>query len=787
MSKKANPKPEPSYFEQRIFNELGVAPEQNRIKLKFFEPENNTTHEIDYDIFSEDEEGNIKITPFTINRELIQYDNQKATPTIRNIHNARKKVFYITRFKTPQEYTDKKGQKQVKKYDFPKGAATTPFITPGLCEKYETIKKIETLVLTEGYFKAFKGWLHGLDIVGLSSISHYKQKDTETMYTDVIKLIQVCQVENVIILYDGDARDISLKDLQAKRELRRRPLQFVNSARNIRELLKDYNVDVYFAAVNSAEIKGNPKGLDDLYIARPNDADEITKDLLAFSRPTVYFWKHNIRHDLGKLYKFFCLDTVENFHGLHSQVIQTREFVYNGTTYLYNPDKGTCDIKVPGEASNYFRVGDDYYKFVLIPNKYNQNEKKFLRRLKSTITEDHGKKLLPFVPKYEAFCNVPDHVNFQQVINNCFNIYAPIEYEPEAGEWETIKTFIKHIFQEQYELGLDYLQLLYQKPYQTLPILCLVSKENNTGKSTFIKFAKAIFGQNATVIGNEDLANGFNSFWVAKLVIGIEETFVDKKSTTERIKALATADKITMNAKGRDQVEIDFFGKFILASNNEDNFIYASREDIRYWVRKVPKITGKVDVKMMEHMIDEIPAFLQFLNERKLSTKDESRMWFNENLLRTEALEKLVQNSRPSIEKEIYEFVKSVFFEFGESEVYLTPKDINNLILSRKQETSYLTRILRENMGVLPYHNADGKEVVKAYSIPYWGQDNEGDMVRKEHTFKGRPYVFRAVEILNPADLETWNNIQAKEEQEPQPTNPPKPEIPENLQSDLPF
>ena len=441
--------PETNYFIQRIVNELGVTPELNRIRLKFDDLESQTTREVEHPIFSEDNAGNIRITPFTIRRELIQFDNERATPTVRNINNSRHKTFYVTRLKESETFTDKQGETQTKKYNFPKGAETVPFFTPQLCDLFERRAKIETLILTEGYFKAFKGAMNGLNIVGLSSISHYKEKETQTMYTGILEIIEVCHIENIIILYDGDCRNISLKDLDKKRDLRRRPTGFINSARNVRELLKDSKVDIYFASINSAGILGKPKGLDDLFIALPADAEAIAKDLTSFSRPPVYFHRHNIKFDLGHLYKWFMLDSVENFRAYHADPIGGREFNYNGTTYKYNADNGTCDIITPGEAKNYFRVGDDYYKYVLIPNKYEQNERKFLRRLKSTITEDHGKNLIPFIPKYEAFCNVPDHVNFQPVINNCFNIYAPFEHEPEPGEFETIKTFIKHIFQKQ--------------------------------------------------------------------------------------------------------------------------------------------------------------------------------------------------------------------------------------------------------------------------------------------------------------------------------------------------
>lgn len=63
---------------------------------------------------------------------------------------------------------------------------------------------------------------------------------------------------------------------------------------------------------------------------------------------------------------------------------------------------------------------------------------------------------------------------------------------------------IEHIFGEQYELGMDYLQLLYLQPVQKLPILLLVSEERNTGKSTFLNFLKALFQNNVTFNTNED-------------------------------------------------------------------------------------------------------------------------------------------------------------------------------------------------------------------------------------------------------------------------------------------
>ncbi len=46
-------------------------------------------------------------------------------------------------------------------------------------------------------------------------------------------------------------------------------------------------------------------------------------------------------------------------------------------------------------------------------------------------------------------------------------------------------------------------------------------------------------------------------------------------------------------AKGKDREEVEFFGKFILCSNNEDNFIQIDENEIRFWIIKVRSIKSE--------------------------------------------------------------------------------------------------------------------------------------------------------------------------------------------------
>jgi hypothetical protein len=762
-----------SSFFRRTCTAIGLTKHLNRVKLKWL---NRTSQSEDLTLLTEDKEGNIEFLVYDINGFIITYEKLNGT---------RQEIPYkIIRLKEPR--LDSNGH--LMKYVIPKGIGTRPFFPPGLLIKFQRKEKITTLCLTEGYKKAISGWINGLDIVGLTSISTYTDKSTMQLHRDIIDLIITCQVENVILLYDGDCRDISTKALDETKDIYQRPNAFFSSARGIKELLKDYlknyDINLYFAHINSDAVPSHPKGVDDLYQVMINDAWEktitpadtaftknrkyirareeidqlLSKDLFSFSRPGTYFTKLNITFGFQKLVNYLAIDNVNIFYNFHQERIAEKQFIFNGTQYKYNKDRNECEIIIPAAANNYVRVGDDYFELVKVPNKYKELEIQLHKRAKSTITDDYGRHFINHIPKYKAFCNVPDHVKYQSVIHNCFNMYNKFQHEPEQCECPESLAFMQHIFEEQYELGLDYLQLLYQRPTQILPILCLVSKENNTGKSTFAKWLKAIFLQNMAIVGNADLANDFNGFWSTKLIICCEEVFIDKKLLVERIKNLSTADRIIINQKGLNQHEIEFFGHFILLTNNEESFIQINNEDIRYWVRKIKK-PQRDNTQLLKELISEIPAFLDYLNKRQMSTENESRMWFLPRLLITEALKRVQVNSRSTVEKELRERLQSMFIDFEENIIYMTVSDIRKEIFNNKYEERYITTILRENMGIDQYYELDEQQQksykTRRYSFAKWHTViSEGgakqEIIRMDIKANGRPFVFLRPEFVPP-------------------------------------
>lgn len=309
--------------------------------------------------------------------------------------------------------------------------------------------------------------------------------------------------------------------------------------------------------------------------------------------------------------------------------------------------------------SPFVRVGTTLYKIVNQPRLNGGYVKKRIVWNNETLRQDYGKDYLANVSKYDGFCTVPDHVNYRQVIDNFLNLYEPIGHQPKEGDFSHIQALLHHIFGEQYELGVDYLQLLYMHPIQKLPILLLVSEERNTGKSTFLNFLKAMFRNNVTFNTNEDFRSQFNSDWAGKLIIVVDEVLLNRREDSERLKNLSTTLSYKVEAKGKDRDEIAFFAKFVLCSNNERLPVIIDPGETRYWVRKIHHLEND-DTHFLQKLIEEIPAFLYFLQHRTLTTQNVSRMWFSPKQTETAALLKIIRCNKSKYEVEAAELIKEI-------------------------------------------------------------------------------------------------------------------------------
>ena len=323
----------------------------------------------------------------------------------------------------------------------------------------------------------------------------------------------------------------------------------------------------------------------------------------------------------------------------------------------------------PPTNEMFIRVGTTLYKVVDQPTITGGKVRKRIPWNMETLRQDYGKEFVKYVHKYDGFCTVPEHVNHRTVIDGFLNLYEPIGHKPMQGDFPNIKKLVSHIFGEQYELGMDYLQLLYLRPVQKLPILLLVSEERNTGKTTFL--------------------------------------LLSRREDSERLKNLSTTLSYKVEAKGKDRNEISFFAKFVLCSNNESLPVIIDEGETRYWVRKISSLQSD-DTDFLEKLKAEIPAFLFHLQGRTLSTEHKSRMWFAPEQIATDALRRIIRCNRNRLEVEMSELFLEVMENTQTDSLQFCLNDAIALLQCNhvKAEKHLVRKIVQDCWKLQPSENA---------------------------------------------------------------------------------
>lgn len=377
------------------------------------------------------------------------------------------------------------------------------------------------------------------------------------------------------------------------------------------------------------------------------------------------------------------------------------------------PQNQNASERQKRDDDDYIRIGDNYYKNVVMFDKYGNSYRKIVPRARQTIIDDHSKHILQSIKKFDDFCNVPSHNNYKPYVGNMYNMYNAVNNEFSEGEFPTIEKFMTHIFGEQLLMGYDYLQILWKEPTHILPVLCLVSKENETGKSTFGNFLQLIFAGNYANIGSGELNTEFNGSYASKLVAMIDEGYIAYK-VIDKLKHMSTSPTIMLRQMRKDHTPIDFFCKFILCSNRVKEFIIANNDDERYWIRKITKF-GSFDPEFLNKLKAETKHFLYFLNNRELSTKRDSRMHFSAESIRTEAFDDVVRNSIDVQTKDTIDVLLSTLESNSLPFMCATPQDLKETFFFNRSDISIskIRDILQEQFKLKSTKNPTNYQFLK--------------------------------------------------------------------------
>ncbi|MCF8460451.1 MAG: DUF5906 domain-containing protein [Flavobacteriales bacterium] len=787
-----------TYFIERM-KALNIDPEKVPSFKSLYTGKSGSSAMVDCPFFEPDKYGNIVINYPGLNDTFCTYE-------------ANGKIHDFKRWrKHPDNIKNGAG-----KYGQPASSGVQVFLTAIILEALaKEGEEIETLYLIEGEFKAWAGSQMGLHFIGITGIFNYKEKAASEPHPVIMEVIRALKPKNIVYVLDADATvapmDAWAKDKET--DLGKRFTDFYNAVTGFRTVYHHYVSGLYLVHPKPDMLEFDVKGLDDLTEWKRKDQQaSAPKSKTGKTRKAIYT-TNEIEEELralpasdGKYFEVIDLAraTISSvrghfyltrdkggcpsyFYQVHEEKIRDAEFVFNRGRFIFDADDDCLVMIKHEDADRFIRLGTDYMKEILEPNPYGGNpERKLVKWSKSEINQDYVlhkglKDFFKWIPKYDGPCNMPDNTDSYQLVHSnegskYYNLYHRISHVPGEGDFIFISNFLKHLFRDKYEMALDYLQLLYLQPTQPLPILALVSRDQHTGKSSFLNLLDIMFEENATTIGNEDLTNSFNAHYMTKLAICIDEGLVEKRVTWEKIKALSTANRAQVNTKNTNQHRIFFIGKIIFCSNNEDSFIPVDQEDSRLWVVRVNKFEGdEVTPKKRDaNFLSEMPAFLHFLKNRKMVHPDKTRHWFAYDLLESETKNKLKDNSKDWLQSEVESWLKEQFLNhylapelyFSLDEVLHSINDNSGAKFRRKPLERLLTEIYQLDRRNSTYKQPRKVDVARASAL----DDSDTD------TKKGRLFTFTASKFLSAAEMEELKEARKEfglsliaEEEEPLP------------------
>ena len=208
---------------------------------------------------------------------------------------------------------------------------------------------------------------------------------------------------------------------------------------------------------------------------------------------------------------------------------------------------------------------------------------------------------------------------------------------------------------------------------------------------------------------------------------------------------MSTSQSYKTESKGVDKVEGFFFGKFILCSNNEENFIRVDKDEIRYWVRNVPQLSDEVEnPDLLKDLEKELPYFMYYINNRKIESPRKTRMWFTKDQIYTSALAKLVKGNKTYLKKEIEENLIDDFIKYEVDELKFSLRDmVENLSKNNiRVSTSKVSEVLKNHFNL---ESKNGS--YKKYNLTL--MPNDKNYIVDSMNLKGRYFIFKKEDFLN--------------------------------------
>ena len=210
------------------------------------------------------------------------------------------------------------------------GLDVLPLPTNLAIENFRSKKTGGTIYFIEGYFKALSASLQGFEFVAFSGITTFKLDEAVKEY------LKRRKPDNIVMMYDGDAKNISTKK---KTISNFRPKMFKNSANKFGEALFEFlKTEAIKAKVYFGQLKADidSKGLDDL-ICDTKDKDdrkELFESLRSLQTSKYFEFIRLFKSKATKqLDEHFSTKTHVQFYEAFKHKIKEDDFAFDGAKY----------------------------------------------------------------------------------------------------------------------------------------------------------------------------------------------------------------------------------------------------------------------------------------------------------------------------------------------------------------------------------------------------------------------------------------------------------------------
>lgn len=183
----------------------------------------------------------------------------------------------------------------------------------------------------------------------------------------------------------------------------------------------------------------------------------------------------------------------------------------------------------------------------------------------------------PTDPDMKEYKGVTFNCDETKVPKNIFNLFSGFrhfeEYKAKKVNLSVIHDHIRSLVnyvEEDYIYLMSWLAHIVQKPYELPQVIMVIISEEGTGKDIFAEFISKVIGEQYYVNTDklETICGKFNSTLGGKLLLVCNETDpIESRQRTESIKFISTAKSVPIEAKGKDPVKTNLYGRLIMFSN----------------------------------------------------------------------------------------------------------------------------------------------------------------------------------------------------------------------------